>query len=96
MASYRVMDKEFTCSGRITAFRMCNVQHVLTNWGNEASATILGLILWSKVAGVQDRRILHGYNHSRIFWNQMVFKSGDQLEYIILDGSRATGNDELK
>lgn len=95
LASYRMMDKEFTCSGSITAYGMCNVQYIPTING-PVSRTRLGLILRSKGARVHDRRILYGFRHFTVFQNEMVFKDGDQLEYIISDSSRVINNDESK
>ena len=92
LASYRVMDKEFTCKGSITAFRMCNVQYF-----NNKVATMLGLSLWSKDTRLQDRRILYPEHRNHFtFFKQLVFKSGDQLEYIITDWSGTKSNDEIK
>ena len=59
---------------------------------------MLGLSLWSKDTRLQDRRILYPehWNRFTYFNKQLVFKSGDQLEYIISDWSGTKSNDEIK
>lgn len=81
------MDKEFTCTGSITAFKFCNFKYYEHGNGEQISSTLLGLSLWNKDVEIRDRRIQHGYDSFTKFHKQIAFKPGDQLEYIIRDWS---------
>lgn len=83
MASYNLIDKEFTCTGMITHFRLCN----------QRSGTYLGLSVRRKDAMEMDIRVQYASNaHGFVrFHRQISFNGGDQLMFMVIYYPSADG-----
>lgn len=71
LASYNLVDKQFTCDGSITNFMLCNRRH----------NTFLGLSLRKNASGTLDVRVQEAY---LMLKHRLIFSGGDQLMFTVI------------
>ena len=73
LANYNITSKEFTCSGAISAFRLCSF-HAYTH---------IGLTVWRRGKGTLGRRVEYANGGFDILHRDLTYERGDQLDYMV-------------